>query len=296
MRLNLRIQPHLFLRAPHRASLSLGGHIGIGDIDKEEGMTGHGGAGTATVFLLNHLTERIDTHLATSHLEEGAHNGTHHVAQEAVGLDDKAPLVLAHLFPMGLHDAAVVGSHIGVELTETGEVNIVEESASSLVHERKVGRMEEPHRAVTVEGILGRGHVVVVGARGGTEACMGIGLHGLHLLHGDVLGKQAIELVGKTGAIDLLLGIEVGYHLQGMHTGIGAAGTDNGCLLTKKCREGLLQALLHGDAIGLYLPAMVGCAIVGQGDEVTHDRRPPPCPSRGGVTRTSRRIRTFQRI
>ena len=233
-------------------------------------MARHGGAGTATVFLLYHTAKVIDGHLATANLEEGAHDGTHHVAQEAVGLDDEAPLVLTHLLPPGLHDAAVVGGHIGVELAEAGEVYVLEELLGSLVHALKVGRMEQPHGAMTAERVLGCRHIVVIGARGGTEACMGIGRHGLNALHSDIGREQAVELVGKAGAIDLLLGVEVGYHLQRMHTGIGAPGTDNGSVLAQECGECLLQALLHGDAIGLYLPAMIGCAVVGEGDEVTH--------------------------
>ena len=244
--------------------------LGIGYIDQEQGMPWHGGAGTAAVFLLYHPTELIDGHLATPHLEEGAHDGTHHVAQEAVGLDDEAPLMLAHLFPSGLHDAAVVGGDIGVELAEAGEVDIIEEAAGSLVHPLEVGRMEETHGAMAAEGVLGRRHVVVIGARGGTEAGMGIALHGLHPLHGYILWEETVELVGKAGTVNSLLGIEVGNHLQGMNTGIGAPGTDNGGLFTQECGECLLQALLHGDAVGLYLPAMIGCAVIGKGDEKSH--------------------------
>lgn len=77
-------------------------------------MTGHGSASTAAIFLLDDLAELVDAHLATAYLEKGAHDGTHHITQEAVGLDNETPLVLSHLFPSGLHDTAVVGSHIGV--------------------------------------------------------------------------------------------------------------------------------------------------------------------------------------
>ena len=105
-------------------------------------MTGHGSASTAAILLLDDLTELVDAHLATAYLEKGAHDGTHHITQEAVGLDDEAPLVITHLFPSGLHDAAVIGSHIGMELAEAGEVSIVEEATGSFVHPLKVGRME----------------------------------------------------------------------------------------------------------------------------------------------------------
>ena len=103
--------------------------------------------------------------------------------------------MLGDLLPPGLHDAAVVGGHIGVELAEAGEVGIVEETAGSLVHPLKVGGMEETHSTVTAEGVLGCRHVVVVVARGGAEAGMRIGAYGLHALHGDVGREYAVELV-----------------------------------------------------------------------------------------------------
>ena len=150
-------------------------------------MAQHGGTGTAAVFLLNDTTKILDAHLATAYLEQGAHDCTHHIAQEAIGLDNEDPLVLTYLLPPGLHDTAVVGGNIGVELAEAGEVNIVEQSAGSLVHPLKVGRMEETHREMAIEGVLGCRYIVVIGARGGTEAGMGIVRDGLHLLNSNIL-------------------------------------------------------------------------------------------------------------
>ena len=233
-------------------------------------MGRHGSAGTAAVFLLYHLAKFLYSHLTTTHLEQSAHYGTHHIAEEAVGLDYKAPLVLVHLLPSGLHDAAVVGGHIGMELAEAGEVHIIEEAASSLVHPLKVGGMEEAHGTMTAEGVLGRRHIVVVGARGGAEAGMRIRTYGLHTLHGNVGWKYAVELVSKALAIYLLLGIEVGNHLQGMHTSIGATGTRDRGILAQERGEGLGQGLLHGDAVGLYLPTVIVGAVVGKGDEMSH--------------------------
>ena len=77
-------------------------------------MTGNRGAGTATVFLFNDPAKLVNGHFATTHLEKGTHNGTHHIAQEAVGLNNEAPLMFTYLFPSSLHDAAIIGSHIGV--------------------------------------------------------------------------------------------------------------------------------------------------------------------------------------
>jgi hypothetical protein len=61
---------------------------------------------------------------------------------------------------------------------------------------------------------------------------MRIGCHGPYLLHGDILWQQAVEFIDKAGTVDFLLSIEVGYHLCGMYTGIGASSTDNRGVLT----------------------------------------------------------------
>ena len=81
-------------------------------------MAGHGGAGGAAVFALDDLAEFFDRHLVAAHLNEGADDGTHHVAQETVGSDGEYPLVVILTFPLGVGDAAVVGLDIGVQLGE----------------------------------------------------------------------------------------------------------------------------------------------------------------------------------
>ena len=86
----------------------------ISHINKEKCMPWHRGAGTTAVLLLYHLAKLIDSHLATPHLKQGSHDGTYHITQETVGLNHKAPFMFAHLLPSGLHDATVVGSHVGM--------------------------------------------------------------------------------------------------------------------------------------------------------------------------------------
>ena len=77
-------------------------------------MARHRGAGGAAVLALNDLAEVIYGHLVAAHLDEGAHDGAHHVAQETVGGDGEHPLV-AFPCPLGMGDAAVVGLDVGVE-------------------------------------------------------------------------------------------------------------------------------------------------------------------------------------
>ena len=225
-------------------------------------MARHGGTGTAAVFFLNDTTKFLDAHLATAYLEQGAYDCTHHIAQEAIGLDNEDPLVLTYLLPPGLHDTAVVGGNIGVELAEAGEVGIVKQAAGGFIHTFKVGCVEKTHSTVATEGVLGGSDVVMIGARGGTETGVGIGTYRPYTLYGYIGWEQAIELVCHALTVDALFGIEMGYHLHGMYTGIGATGTDYGHLFAQERSECLGKHLLHGDTVGLYLPAVIGCAII----------------------------------
>ena len=77
-------------------------------------MAGHGGAGGAAVLALNDVAELLHGHLVAAHLDEGADDGAHHVAQEAVGSDGKHPLVVL-MGPCRMGDAAVVGLDVGVQ-------------------------------------------------------------------------------------------------------------------------------------------------------------------------------------
>ena len=77
-------------------------------------MGWHRGACTAAIFLLYHLAKLLYGHFSPSHLEQRAYDSTYHIAQEAVGLNHKAPFMLPYLLPLGLHDATVVGNHIGM--------------------------------------------------------------------------------------------------------------------------------------------------------------------------------------
>ena len=76
-------------------------------------MAGHGGAGGAAVFAFDDLAELFYGHLVAADLDEGADDGAHHVAQEAVGGDGEHPL-LVFVGPLSVGDAAVVGLDVGV--------------------------------------------------------------------------------------------------------------------------------------------------------------------------------------
>ena len=116
----------------------------IGDVCQEQGIARNRCASRTTVFLLNDLTELVNGQHPTAHIQKGAHNGSHHIAEEPVCCDGELPLDGGNLFPTGMHDAAVVGLHICVELGEGSEVNVVKEGLSCLIHLVKIKGLRKP--------------------------------------------------------------------------------------------------------------------------------------------------------
>ena len=59
------------------------------------------------------------------------------------------------------------------------------------------------------------------------------------------------------------------HHQSGMDTRIGAPGTYDKELSPQEQRELLFDGLLHGDAVGLRLPSVVGGSIILKIDEIS---------------------------
>ena len=91
----------------------------------------------------------------------------------------------------------------------------------------------------------------------------------LHLLYGNVRRKQFVQLVPELRTVHLTK-VKVCHHHAGMHTRIGTSCPHHFDGLSQHGRKGMLQRLLHADTMRLHLPAMVGCAIVGKRNEITH--------------------------
>ena len=235
---------------------------GIGHIHQEQGIAGDGSTCTAAVFLLDNAAEAVNGELAASHFEQGADDGTHHVAQESVGLDGEHPGYIVHTSPGGVHDAAVVGFHVGMQFAEAGEVGVVEQGLGGLVHPFEVRCLKEAAAVLAVEGHLGGGDVVAVRACRGVEAGMGIRFHGTKAVHGDVGRQQAVQFVGDEGGVKGRVAVEVSHHEAGMDAGIGATGTHYLHLAAQQGGKGTHEALLHTGTVGLNLPAVIGGAIV----------------------------------
>ena len=252
---------------------------------EEEALGGHGDAGGAAVFALDDLAEAVEGELATAYVEQGAGDGAHHVAQEAVAADGEDELG-AYGFPVGLGEVADVGLDLGVELGEGGEVVVLHKDLGGLVHELDIGGEIDAAVEALPEGEALGGDVVLVGAGGGVEAGVGVGLDGEDGEDGEVGGEEGVELEDELLGVDgrqvgqglgiggdlVALGVEdigalgvveMGVVGAGVDAGIGAAAAHYGYGGAQQGGEGLLDGELHGGQAGLGLVAVVVGAVVG---------------------------------
>ena len=112
--------------------------VGITDVGQEQRTARDGIASRAAVFLFDDVAEPVDAEHTAPYVEQGAYDGTDHVAKEAVGRDGELPLRGSDLFPPRMSDVAVVRLYVRVEFRERSEVCVVEQRLCSLVHLFKI--------------------------------------------------------------------------------------------------------------------------------------------------------------
>lgn len=240
--------------------------VGVGDRPEVEGLWRHGCAGRATVAGGYDVGKLVDGELPAADVDEGADYGAHHVAQKAVGGDDKHVGVGAgHGVPLGVGHLADVGAHVGVEFGKRGEVVGCEQQLCGAIH----GLVVERGRCLPCELIeewRGVGHgIVVVGARGGVEAGVSVGVNGYDALDGYVAPHERVERSHEAvGVGNRLVGVEVGHHHPGVDAGVGASGSGHGRWAAHDGRERFFDGLLHGVGVGLALPSVEGRAAIGE--------------------------------
>jgi len=189
---------------------------------KEKAVGGYAVARIATVLALDDLSESFDGEMASAYFDKSADDGTDHVAQETVGLYGEHPSVVVAWSPSGMHDAAVVGLHIGVQLAETGKVSVEGKAVGGSIHEVEIEDVAHTPGILAQKGMLATGDVVAVCAAGGIETGMGFRSDVTYFIHADVGWQQAIELGCYLSSVEWGRGIEMGHHESGMHARIGA--------------------------------------------------------------------------
>lgn len=197
--------------------------VGIVDVLEKETVCRNTVACILSVLTFDDTSETFYGESTPPHFDEGADDSAHHVAQETVGLDSEHPSVVVARCPMGMHDAAIVGFHVGVQFAETGEVSVVGKTIGSLVHQVEIEVIAHTPSILTEERILAMSDVVAIGTTDGIESCMGFGDYLTHFIYADVGWQQTVELGCYFLRVELGGEVEMSYHKPGMYAGIGTS-------------------------------------------------------------------------
>ena len=109
----------------------------------------------------------------------------------------------------------------------------------------------------------------MIGAFGGTEPCVHVGIYGFYGVNGDVEGQHAVEFVGELYCIYGVVYVEMRNHGACMNTSIGTSCPNKFNGMSEQERHGTLHFRLNRIGIRLNLPAMIGCSVVRKVYEVS---------------------------
>ena len=210
----------------------------------------------------------MEAEAMASDLEQGTDNGTYHIAEKPVGGDLKIPFVGRCLYPLRPREVADCRLAVIVGLAERLEIGQAKQCGSRFIHQRKVERVVSLYGEVAQERVLTGVDEITVSTLRGREAGVKILRHRLQLPTGDVLREQLIEPIEHLLTVEARHIVEMADHRAGMNPRVGTSGPGNLHFVPQNFGECLLQTLLHGHAVGLNLPAVVGRAVEAQREEV----------------------------
>ena len=188
-------------------------------------MGWHRLAGIGACAMLHHLLEGLKGEAVAPHVDQGAYNGPHHIAEKAVSGNLKIISGGGGLHPTCRHHVAESGLVVGPGLTESLEILDLQEPGRGLVHQVEVERPMGLHRVMAKEGIALRMDEVAVSTACGRVTGVKVDRDRFYLLATDVARQHPVEPVGQLWGINLLLPVEMAHHLSGMYTRIGTAGS-----------------------------------------------------------------------
>lgn len=218
-------------------------------------MGRHRGSGGASVATRDDVVETVGRELTAANVDKSADNSSDHIAQEAVGGYLEIEGRLAAFDPFGAGDAAYIRPRVGMKLGEGGEVADIEKTCGRAVHGVEIERTCCPCEFVEKGGAT-RQHIIAVGSRDSTEPGVHVIGHRPYTLHYDVRPHYRIESARHRGYVRNGVGIEMGNHAAGVHSGVGAAGADNSRRSAQQNRQRILESRLDSHLSGLRLPAV----------------------------------------
>lgn len=244
---------------------------GVLDVGKGETLGGGGVSGEAAVLASDKVGESGGGEFAITDIEERADNGTHHIAQETVGSNDKSGFMVVLNEPLGASEVADFGFDIGMRAAERGEVLFAEEVLRRNVHRLIVQARAHLGAESGLERVFAGGDAVAVCAGEGIKACVGGVNDRENIVHGDVGGQKAVETPDEVLRIENgCCGIEMRIHHFGMYARIGTTGESKRNGATEERRHSGFHSVLHRAARGLRLRAVVAGTEISETNEIAH--------------------------
>ena len=238
---------------------------------KKECLRRHGFARLSAAAACHDGLETVESEAAAAHINQGADNGTYHVAEETVGGDLEIPFAGIVFYPPRCCDFAQCRLHVRACLAERREIGDGEKMRRCLVHQPEIEVVVCLKRIASQKRRLVCVYIIMICARLCAETCVHIVADWLDAMDGDVGRHEAVETAGHLLMVDRLGDIEMRCHLAGMDAGVGAPGSDDIDVAAEDERQAALKLALDGDGIRLFLPTVVAGAVVGEMDEVSHD-------------------------
>lgn len=244
---------------------------GVLDVGKGETLGGGGVSGEAAVLASDKVGESGGGEFAITDIEERADNGTHHIAQETVGSNDKSGFMVVLNEPLGASEVADFGFDIGMRAAERGEVLFAEEVLRRNVHRLIVQARAHLGAESGLERVFAGGDAVAVCAGEGIKACVGGVNDRENIVHGDVGGQKAVETPDEVLRIENgCCGIEMRIHHFGMYARIGTTGESKRNGATEERRHSGFHSVLHRAARGLRLRAVETGTKISETNEISH--------------------------
>lgn len=169
--------------------------VGILDIGEVEALCGGGIAGEGAVLAGDEVGEGYGGDFGIAYLEECTDDGTHHIAEEAVGCDNKDCFVVVLDAPFGGGDVANLVFDVGVCAAERGKILCAHQIACCFVHQWIVQSATHLGTEGLLEGVFPGGDTIVVCACERVESCVCVGGYREEVINSDGGWEKAVESI-----------------------------------------------------------------------------------------------------
>ena len=226
-------------------------------------------SGMASVMRGDDLRELFRRHSSAADLKECADNGPNHIAQKPVGGNDENGLGAGFPYPMRFADVTDGRLDVRVRTAERGKILSAEQLSGSIVHGVEIQSGSHSRIGGTEERILACGDPVMICARRGVKACVGVVSDRTDVTDGDGVRKQSVKPSVKIGG-QSLRPIKMRNHLFCMHARIGPAGKRQRHRFTQNSCESRFQLRLYRVSVRLRLRTVEIRTSICKRYEITH--------------------------